>query len=232
MILTAHQPCYLPWIGLFNKIGLSDTFCLFDIVQYQKKDFNNRNKIILNNNAKWLTVPVYDSGRFDKKISDIRIYDNNWKKKHLKTIEQSYKKTKYFEDYFYPLSKILNSDFKFLVDLNFSILLYFLDVLGMKKRVIKASDFNFKGAKSDLVLDMCLKLKAKKYIFGSQGKNYCDQESFKKNSIEVYFQNYIHPQYDQKTDKFIKNMSIIDLLFNEGPNSYKILMQNNEKLHK
>ena len=56
MILTAHQPCYLPWIGLFNKIGLSDTFCLFDIVQYQKKDFNNRNKIILNNNAKWLTV--------------------------------------------------------------------------------------------------------------------------------------------------------------------------------
>ena len=54
----------------------------------------------------------------------------------------------------------------------------------------------------------------------------------KKNSIEVYFQNYNHPQYDQKTLKFIKNMSIIDLLFNEGPNSYKILMQNNEKLHK
>ena len=54
--------------------------CLFDLVQYQKKDFNNRNKIILNNNAKWLTVPVYDSGRFDKKISDIRIYENNWKK--------------------------------------------------------------------------------------------------------------------------------------------------------
>ena len=135
VILTAHQPCYLPWIGLFNKIGLSDTFCLFDIVQYQKKDFNNRNKIILNNNAKWLTVPVYDSGRFDKKISDIRIYDNNWKKKHLKTIEQSYKKTKYFEDYFYPLSKILNSDFKFLVDLNFYLTLFFRCLRNEKREL-------------------------------------------------------------------------------------------------
>ena len=67
MKLTAHQPVYLPWLGLFHKINLCDYFCYFDIVQYQHKDYNNRNLIKTNSGAKWLTVPVESKNHFEKK---------------------------------------------------------------------------------------------------------------------------------------------------------------------
>jgi hypothetical protein len=230
MILTAHQPCYMPWLGLFNKIELSNQFCFFDIVQYQRKDFNNRNKIISDKKPSWLNVPVNDSNRFDKKINEIKISGDIWKKKHLKTIYLSYKKTEFFENYFDSFSKILQKKFIFLVDLNFELTLFFLECLNIKTNIIKASDFDFTGKKSDLVLDMCLKLDAKKYIFGSQGKKYADLGKFKENNIDIVFQNYEHPKYNQRSINFYENMSIIDLLFNEGPNSKKILMKNNENI--
>ena len=126
MILTAHQPCYLPWLGLFNKIELSDEFCFFDIVQYQRKDFNNRNKIISDKKPIWLNVPVNDSGRFNKNINEIKISGDIWKKKQLKSIYLSYKKTKFFENYFDIFSKILQKKYIFLVDLNFELTLFFL----------------------------------------------------------------------------------------------------------
>ena len=87
MILTAHQPVYLPWLGLFHKIALADAFCYFDNVQYQIKDFNGRNKIKTINGPIWLTVPVKSKGYRDKKINDIEI-DNSqdWSKKHWKTM--------------------------------------------------------------------------------------------------------------------------------------------------
>ena len=230
MILTAHQPCYMPWLGLFNKIELSNQFCFFDIVQYQRKDFNNRNKIISDKKPSWLNVPVNDSNRFDKKINEIKISGDIWKKKHLKTIYLSYKKTEFFENYFDSFSKILQKKFIFLVDLNFELTLFFLECLNIKTNIIKASDFDFTGKKSDLVLDMCLKLDAKKYIFGSQGKKYADLRKFKEHNIDIVFQNYEHPKYNQRSINFYENMSIIDLLFNEGPNSKKILMKNNENI--
>ncbi len=71
VILSAHQPVYLPWLGLFHKIALTDIFCFFDIVQYQRKDFNNRNKIKTSAGPIWLSVPVKSSGRFDCLITDI-----------------------------------------------------------------------------------------------------------------------------------------------------------------
>ena len=83
-ILSAHQPVYLPWLGLFHKIALSDIFCVFDIVQYQRKDFNNRNKINTPREPIWLTVPVKSSGRLDTVISNIEIINNGWQKKTIK----------------------------------------------------------------------------------------------------------------------------------------------------
>ena len=66
MILTAHQPVYLPWLGLFHKIALADQFCIFDIAQYQRKDFNNRNKIKTHTGPIWLSVPVESKDHFSK----------------------------------------------------------------------------------------------------------------------------------------------------------------------
>ncbi len=112
MILTAHQPVYLPWLGLFHKIALADLFCYFDIVQYQKRDYNNRNQIKTINGKLWLSVPVESKEHFSKNVSKIPIIQNSWVKKHLKSIELAYKKTPYFKHYFYELESTIQESSK------------------------------------------------------------------------------------------------------------------------
>ena len=228
MILTAHQPVYLPWLGLFHKIATADLFCFFDIVQYQRKDYNNRNKIKTSNGELWLSVPVESKGHLNKNVSDILIIQDNWAKKHLKSIELNYKKAPFFQDYFPELQSILiNESKKSLGCLNLRLLEYFMDCLSIKTPIVKASDYSFNGIGSDLVLDMCVKLNADNYIFGEQGKNYADINAFKEKKVIVEFQNYIHPVYRQVGKNFLPYMSIIDLLFNQGNKSFDILMSNN-----
>jgi hypothetical protein len=227
IILSAHQPVYLPWLGLFHKIALANIFCVFDIVQYQRKDFNNRNKIKTSVGPIWLTVPVKSSGRLDSIITDIEIINDGWHKKHLKSIELNYKKTPYFEQYFYGLKKILDTPYQYLVDLNFDILVYALDVLGIGTKIVKASDYSFAGSKSELVLDMCTQLNADIYIFGEEGKGYADVDAFKSKGVNPYFQSYNHPIYKQIKGEFKPFMNIFDLIFTEGGNSKDIMLSGN-----
>ena len=100
MILTAHQPVYLPWLGLFHKIAMADLFISFDQVQYLKKDWNNRNKIKSYKGPIWLTVPVLSKGHYQKCICDIEINNSlPWARKHWRTINTSYAKAPYFRKY-------------------------------------------------------------------------------------------------------------------------------------
>ncbi|MDP9018838.1 MAG: WbqC family protein [Candidatus Eremiobacteraeota bacterium] len=227
MILTAHQPVYLPWLGLFHKIALADEYCIFDIAQYQTKDFNNRNKIKTNAGSIWLTVPVESKDHFTKQISAVKIINNGWNRKHLKSVTLAYKKAPYFEKYFPELEQLLSTEFQYLTELNTQVLELFLRQLGIHVPMTRASAHTFAGAKSDLVLDMCVKLGATDYIFGSQGRAYADSIAFVNKGVQPHFQDYQHPVYAQLHGAFEPYMSVIDLLFNEGPRSFGILMSGN-----
>jgi hypothetical protein len=228
MILTAHQPVYLPWLGLFHKIAISDAFCYFDDVQYQIKDFNGRNKIKTINGPIWLTVPVKAKGYRDKKIREIEIDNShNWRNKHFKSIYLNYKKAPFFNNYVDFFEDTYKKEWQYLTNLNEYMLKWFLNELGIKVKYHKASELDFHGYKSDLVLNMCKKLKADLYIFGALGKDYAKEENFNKEGIKIYFQDYKHPVYPQINGEFLPYMSIIDLLFNCGPKSLEIIMENN-----
>jgi len=228
MILTAHQPVYLPWLGLFHKIALSDAFCYFDGVQYQVKDWNNRNKIKTQSGEIWLTVPVLTKGYREKKIKDIEINNSvDWRKKHWKSIWLNYKKAPYFDKYADFFEDTYKKDWKYLAELNGYMLKWFIKTLGLKIDYYKASELDFKGYKQDLVLDMCKKLKATLYIFGALGKDYAKEEDFLRQGIKIHFQDYKHPLYPQLFGEFRPYMSIIDLLFNCGDKSLDILMSGN-----
>jgi hypothetical protein len=228
MILTAHQPVYLPWVGLFHKISLADTFVIFDTVQYLPKEWMNRNKIKIKNDYCYLSVPVLDKGYLNKKIYEIRINNNsNWRSKHFKSIYINYKKSKFFKNYINFFEETYLKEWVFLSELNIHMLKFFLKELNIEVKILKASDLNIKGRKSELVLDMCKKLNVKKYIFGEQGRNYADKQSFKDNQIDIVFQKYNHPTYDQIQGNFISHLSIVDLLFNCGSESLKVLINKN-----
>jgi len=228
LILTAHQPVYLPWLGLFHKIAISDAYCYLDNVQYQIQDFNNRNKIKTANGAIWLTVPIKAKGYMDKQIKDIEIdYSINWRQRHWKSIYLNYKKSPYFYKYADFFEDVYKKEWVYLTDLNEYMLKWFLKELNIQTKHYKASELDFEGHKSDLVVDMCKKLKADVYVFGALGKDYAEEDNFNKEKIKLYFQDYKHPVYSQLYGDFIPNLSIIDLLFNCGEKSLEVLMSGN-----
>jgi hypothetical protein len=234
MILTAHQPTYLPWLGTFHKILLSDTFCFFDIAQYQKKEWDNRNKIYTNNGPVWLSVPVESSNHFSKTVGTISIQnETSWAQKQYKTIYLNYKNHPFFEMHKPFLDKMfLHTTWEKLVDLNVFFYTYILKLLNKEIPIVMASDYDFQGEKSDLVLDMCKKLGASTYIFGGEGKNYADKASFEEANIQLVFQEYIHPIYKQYRNKneFVSHLSILDLIMNYDANDLEnIIFDHNIK---
>jgi len=229
MILTAHQPVYLPWLGLFHKIALADEFVSFNQVQYLPKDWNNRNRIKTAQGPVWLTVPVLKSGHREKRLVEIEINNNlPWHRKHWKSIQLNYKKTPHFKRYADFFEDVyLNREWRFLCDLNDYMLRWFLDTLGIKVTFRDAGDYSFQGAKNALVLDMCRQLGARTYLFGALGKDYADVGAFEADAVHPRFQDYKHPVYPQLYGAFESHLSIIDLLFNCGPESLDILMSGN-----
>ena len=136
MILTAHQPVYLPWLGFFHKIALSEAFCYFDDVQYLKKDWNNRNKIKTLEGENWLTVPVLTKGSREKKICEIEINNSlGWRKKHWKSICFSYKKSPFFKDYSDFFEDLYKKEWGYLTELNEY-------MLNLEKTKTKKQTFN------------------------------------------------------------------------------------------
>ncbi len=228
-LLSAHQPVYLPWLGFFDKIEVSDLFVIFDDVPYSKKMWYNRNFINGINNKILLSVPVRFKTSDQTKHKDV-IIDNStqWQKKHWKSICVSYSNYPYFQEYADKLEKIYNTKWEKLIDLNLELIFLFLKFLKIKTKIVRASSYLFKGSKSDLIVDMCKSLKFDHYLFGELGKNYCDYSLFEKNSIKPKFQEYVHPEYQVLNKKnFFKNMSILDLLFYYGEKSKSMIRKNN-----
>lgn len=223
MILTAHQPMFLPWLGLFAKIAAADQFVIFDAVPFERHGFGNRNRIKTAQGIQWLTVPVHLNGHLDKPTCQLEIVPGNWRRKHLRTIELAYAGAPYFAAYYEPLQEIYSKDWHYLAGLNRALLDWLLACLGIQIPIICASEQGFEGSKSELVLDMCLKLGATEYIFGALGREYADVEAFEKAGVKVWFQDYQHPRYAQLHGEFVPNLSVLDLLMNVGPDSLKVL---------
>jgi len=234
MILTAHQPTYLPWLGTFHKIILADMFCFFDIVQYQKREWDNRNKIYSHNGELMLSVPIKSQKHFDRTIGEIEVNNEiDWAGKQYKSIFLNYKNHPFFDNHRPFLEDMyLNQKWDRLVDLNVYFYKYILKLLDKDIPIVMASNYDFKGKKSDLVLDMCQKLGASTYIFGGEGENYADKESFQNENIDLIFQEYNHPVYVQYKNKknFISHLSILDLIMNVNNNDARnIILENNQR---
>lgn len=228
MIVTAHQPAYLPWLGLFHKIAISDYYVYLDTVQFEKNSFINRNKLVSDQEAIWLTVPVHHKGHFETSISDIQINNNlKWKKKHWLSIYYNYKSSRYFDKYSPFIEEVYSREWDSLADLNYEMMKWYLNVLRINVPIIRASEQSFIGQKNELLINITKQLNSDIFIFGSLGENYADRELFYQSGIYPYFQKYNHPIYTQQNQNFLPYMSVLDLLFNEGPDALNIILKGN-----
>lgn len=220
MKITIHQPNFLPWLGYFNKASRVDTLVLLDQVQFSNNSYQNRTRIKTAAGPVWLTVPVLKKGKFGQRTCDVLINNQkNWAKKIVKSMSASYGRAPYFRQYRKDIEKILAGDWLKLADLNKALLDWLLRLLEIDIAVLSASELDVDGKGSDLILGICRTVGADIYLSGPSGKKYLEKEDFKKAGVEVQFYQFEHPVYAQRYGEFIPNLSIIDLIFNEGPRS-------------
>ncbi len=225
MRITIHQPEHLPWLGLFHKIASVDTFVILDTVQFRKNYFQNRNKIRTKTGWSWITVPVSHS--LHTPIRDVRIAESGiWAKKWWQAIWHAYAKAPFFDAYAVSFKKVIETKTKSLSELNSALIRAICQILGITSSIIPASSLDIDGSGSDLILQICKKLRAQEYLSGISGKEYLNLNDFSNNSIRVDFQEFHHPVYTQMHKPFLPCMSAIDLLFNHGDKSLDIIRGN------
>lgn len=215
MIISIHQPAYLPWMGYLARIAASDVFVYLDTVQFEKNSFTNRNRIKTANGPIWLTVPVLQQGHIGKPMLEIEIdQQQDWRKKHLRSIENNYRRAPRFAHGFPLLSALYGRPEQHLVELCFQQLLFWLEQLNIRTKIVRASELPVSGQKSDLVLALCRHLDASTYLSGPLGRGYLQEQDFGAAGIEVQYQQFVHPQYPQLYGEFVPAMAIVDYWMN------------------
>ncbi len=236
MIVTGHQPAYLPWLGLIHKASLADVFIYMDDVQYLEQDWNNRNKIKTSAGvAKWLSVPVDLKTSSSRVLKDIVISpeedkseSKRWYSIHWATLQASYGKAPFFKDYkdFFE-SLYMGQRWTHLSALNLALLRQIFIWFSISAKIEIASELNFTKSKSDLVLEHAKKFNAKAVVTGIMGKDYIQTEDFKNQGVYVEFQDYQHPKYEQRFGEFVSHLAFVDLLFQHGPQAREICLGGN-----
>ena len=225
MNTAIQQPEHIPWIGFFNKMAQCDLFVYLDNVQFKKRYFENRNKVISNGEILWLTIPVVTKGLQTQTICDVKIdYDQAWQKKYKGRLEHTYGKLPAWEDIkkitFPPVEK----SYEKLVDLNLALISNIRAYLGIETPTARASKMpcnNLKG--SALILEICSQSDTRTYISGPDGENYLDSEEFLKKEIEIVYHNFQHPKYTQMVEDFVSHLSVLDLIANHGKKSLDVI---------
>ncbi|WP_282177157.1 WbqC family protein [Vibrio nereis] len=216
MKVAILQSNYIPWKGVFDMINQVDVFVFFEDVDYTKRDWRTRNRIRSLNSDVWLSVPVKKAPR-GTKISEIRISQDSWRKKHKKSIIQSYCKAPYFEEYRYLLDDIYDRDWEFLSDFNIYTTKLLCKALGIECHFVNSVDIQSSGKKDDKILSICESVGASEYISGPAAKDYIDASKFENRGIKLHYIDYSsYREYKQIHGGFDHFVSVLDLIFNCG----------------
>lgn len=224
MRVVILQPGYLPWLGFFDQMAAADIFVYYDDVQYDKHGWRNRNRIKTTSGPQWLSVPVRWKGLGWPSIKEVTI-DNrsSWARKHRQSLKTNYSKARFFDYLFPDLERLLLQEWRWLLELDVAATAVLLNKLGLKRNILFASDLDVVGEKSERLLNICLALGAKTYLSGAAARDYLDISLFQRHGLQVEFQDYRHPVYPQLFGDFVSHLSVVDLIFNCGPQSLAIL---------
>ena len=153
MMVTIHQPCYLPYLGIFHKIWKADVFAYLDDAQYSNGYVFEWNRIKTPQGECRLKVPLEKN--FGDTLRKVLPKDFlGWQKKHLKTIEMNYKKAPYFAEFFPLLEKMLMKHYNSLADLNVTLMNLFMEWFGWKKPVYFTSDMELESRAEARVIEI------------------------------------------------------------------------------
>lgn len=219
------QSNYIPWKGYFDLINTVDEFILFDDAQYTVQDWRNRNKIKTAQGLLWLSIPIEVKGRLSKKICEARVSDLRWQATHWKSITQAYSKARCFAQYRECFEELYrSSSAQYLSESNYTFLSTLCPLLGIHTPLTWSSNYAIVPGKTERLVALCQQAGATEYVSGPAAKSYLDETLFVSAGIRVQWMDYAdYPEYHQLFPPFEHAVSVIDLLFNEGPNAWRYM---------
>lgn len=219
------QSNYIPWKGYFDLMAMADEFILYDDVQYTRRDWRNRNTIKKPNGSTWLTIPVEVKGRYLQKISDTVIADNNWAKKHWAAISSSYNKAKHFDRYKALFESYYTSTQEtHLSKVNYQLISIVNSILGINTKLSWSADYELAEGQTKRLVHLVQQAGGTEYISGPAAKEYIDEQLFTDAGIKLTWIDYSgYPEYTQLYPPFDHYVSVLDLIFNEGPDAGKYM---------
>lgn len=220
------QSNYIPWKGYFDLINLVDEFILFDDMQYTRRDWRNRNQIKTRDGLQWLSIPVKVKDQYLQKIKQTTISDPTWNVRHWKSITHSYARARWFEEYETIFKDMyLGMTETYLSRINYHFITVICNILGINTKLSWSMDYRLIEGKTARLIDLCQQAGATEYFSGPTAKGYIDEELFKEAGIILRYMDYSgYPEYNQLCPPFEHAVSIIDLIFNEGPNAPQYML--------
>jgi hypothetical protein len=227
MKVAIHQPQYLPWLGYLEKIDAADLFVLLDTVQFKKHEWQNRNRIRAKDGWQWLTVPIVD--RFPERIDAVETNPRvPWARKQAQALRLQYGRAPFWEPLGPALLALLSRPWASLRDLNVEAIEILCALLGITTPRVLASTLPAREDPTDRLIDLCRAVGGTEYLAGQAGPEYMDLTRFAEHGMAVSVQAYRHPEYPQRYTPFVSHLSVVDLLFNCGPDSLRILRSGRE----
>ena len=227
MKIAIMQPTFLPWPAYFALINHVDEFIFLDNVQFDKRSWQQRNFIISNNKKTLLTVPVASKSKFNQLINEVEIdQSSQYIKKHLRTIEMSYSKTEFYKKNIEDISEIYKKNFKYLIDLNLTLIKLFLKKMKIDTKIISASELNIKEKKENLIDAICKNRNCDEYISPEGSKIYLEKLQEENRNYKIRFYSFKYKKYKQNSTKFIEGASLLDGYFNLGNKSLSYITDN------
>lgn len=226
MKIAIAQPTYLPWLGYFDLLDQVDQFVFLDSVQFEKRSWQQRNRIKTPTGLQWMTVPVISRGKRSQRIAEAEIEEEFWHD-HLRSIEMNYRRAPFFERYYGAIQELLPlaASTSNLATLTIGLVRWFAQIMDIRTPMLRSSELDVQGKRTELLTEICVSLGATSYLspLGSVEYLVNDLPIITGRGIEVGFQHYEHPLYQQLFPPFQPYASALDLLFNEGENSLAII---------
>ncbi|MCI8567073.1 MAG: WbqC family protein [Lachnospiraceae bacterium] len=223
MNLAIMQPYFLPYIGYWQLLYAVDTFVIYDDVNYIKKGWINRNRLLEGGKPAFFQIDLKHVSQ-NKYINETERYqDMRQQSKLLKRIAICYKKALFFEE-IYPIIEhiILDTEMNLAKYLENSIR-YLADYLDIQTNIINSSglkkDRTLKG--QEKIIDICKRLDAERYYNAIGGTSLYNKEIFSLHGIELRFLESLTVDYVQFNNEFIPSLSILDVLMFNGKEKTK-----------
>lgn len=207
MIVAIHQPHYMPWLGYLRKMKDADLFVYLDKTDYTKNYFINRNKILINDEKRWLTVPVLTKGRIGQAIKDVEVNWNRptceWNDRHCRTLLQNYSKC--IRDKQEKIKEFYDFKGKLLIDWCIRSVELLRQAFGINTPIIFESDLDVSGVRTERLVNICRAVGADTYLSGTGAKKYIDIELF--DNIDFKYLNW-RPSSDLSALHYLLNEKI------------------------